>query len=52
MEAVRLRVKDIDFGYLRITVRDDKGTKDRMTMLPTNLAQPLERHLKKVKGAA
>jgi len=50
MEAVRLRVKDIDFGYLRITVRDGKGTKDRVTMLPTNLAGPLERHLKKVKA--
>ncbi len=38
------------FGYLRITVRDGKGTKDRVTMLPTNLAGPLERHLKKVKA--
>src|SRR6266496_1744380 len=50
MECVRLRVKDIDFGYLRITVRDGKGAKDRVTMLPTNLAKPLEHHLQKVKA--
>jgi integrase len=48
MECVRLRVKDVDFGYLRITVRDGKGAKDRITMLPTNLAEPLQRHLRKV----
>jgi integron integrase len=42
-------VKDIDFGYLRITVRDGKGAKDRITMLPVNLAEPLKRHLIKVK---
>src|SRR5947207_1846093 len=49
MECVRLRVKDIDFGYARITVRDGKGGKDRVTMLPVNLASALERHLAKVK---
>ena len=49
MEWVRLRVKDIDFAYARITVRDGKGGKDRVTMLPLNLAQPLERHLQRVK---
>ncbi len=49
MEAVRLRVKDIDFGYGRIVVRDGKGAKDRVTMLPVNLAAPLERHLQKMK---
>jgi integron integrase len=47
MECVRLRVKDVDLGYLRITVRDTKGGKDRVTMLPTNLAQALQRHLLK-----
>jgi integron integrase len=47
MECVRLRVKDIDFGYLKITVRDTKGGKDRVTMLPTNLAQAIQRHLLK-----
>ena len=50
MECVRLRVKDVDFGYARITVRDGKGGKDRVTMLPVNLAKPLERHLQKVKA--
>jgi len=48
MECVRLRVKDVDFGYARITVRDGKGAKDRVTMLPVHLAKPLERHLRKV----
>jgi integron integrase len=50
MECVRLRVKDIDFGYSQITVRDGKGGKDRVTMLPVNLVQPLRRHLAKVKA--
>ena len=45
MECVRLRIKDVDFGYARITVRDGKGAKDRVTMLPVNLAAPLQRHL-------
>src|SRR5438094_8610029 len=49
MECVRLRVKDVDFGYARITVRDGKGGKDRVTMLPVNLVSALERHLAKVK---
>jgi integron integrase len=47
MECVRLRVKDVDLGYLTITVRDAKGGRDRVTMLPTNLAQALQRHLLK-----
>ena len=50
MECVRLRVKDVDFGYARITVRDGKGAKDRVTMLPVNLARPLERHLVKMQA--
>ena len=47
MECVRLRVKDIDFAYAQITIRDAKGGRDRVTMLPTNLAQALQRHLLK-----
>ncbi len=43
MECVRLRVKDIDFGYAQITVRDGKGGKDRRTMLPLNLVEALQR---------
>jgi len=50
MECVRLRVKDVDFGYARITVRNGKGAKDRVTMLPVNLATGLNRHLQKVKA--
>lgn len=49
MECVRLRVKDIDFGYAQITVRDGKGAKDRVTMLPINMAASLNRHLQLVK---
>jgi integron integrase len=50
MECVRLRVKDIDFGYNQIVVRDGKGNKDRMTVLPGALKEPLQRHLNKVKA--
>jgi integron integrase len=50
MECVRLRVKDIDFAYAQITVRDAKGSKDRRTMLPVELARPLGAHLVKVKA--
>ena len=50
MECVRLRVKDVDFGYLRITVREGKGGKDRVTMLPVKLAKALERELGKVRA--
>ena len=45
LEAMRLRVKDIDFARREITVRDGKGSKDRITMLPNGLARPLELHL-------
>ena len=34
MECVRLRVKDVDFAYHQLIVRDAKGAQDRMTMLP------------------
>ena len=50
MECVRLRVKDVDFAYARITVRDTKSGRDRVTMLPVNLAAPLQRHLQKVEA--
>jgi len=48
MECVRLRVKDVDFAYQQITVRDGKGAQDRVTMLPQSLQEPLRRHLVKV----
>ena len=48
MECVRLRVKDIDFGYGHITVRDGKGLRDRITILPERLRRPLQVHLDRV----
>jgi integron integrase len=48
MEALRLRVKDVDFARGEILVRDGKGFKDRVTMLPGSLVEPLRRHLQRV----
>ena len=48
MEALRLRVKDIDFGANQITVRGGKGDRDRLTMLPAAARDPLREHLVKV----
>ncbi len=48
-EALRLRVKDLDFDYQQIIVREGKGHKDRVTVLPTSLIEPLKKHLLKVK---
>ncbi|MCI0419687.1 MAG: integron integrase, partial [Acidobacteria bacterium] len=50
MECLRLRVKDLDFGYSQIVVRDGKGQKDRVTMLPESLKEPLQRHLERVQA--
>jgi integron integrase len=50
MEAVRLRVKDVDFARHEILVRDGKGFKDRVTMLPSTLSAPLKAHLQRVKA--
>lgn len=50
MECLRLRVQDIDFSRNEITVRDGKGSKDRITMLPESLRKPLQDHLKKVRA--
>lgn len=50
MECVRLRVKDIDFHYRQIVVRDGKGRKDRITMLPGIIVDNLKRHLEKVRA--
>jgi len=49
MECLRLRVKDLDFAYHTITVRDGKGEKDRITILPQSLVEPLQKHLQQVK---
>ncbi len=44
-ECLKLRVKDVDFDYRQIVVRDGKGAKDRRTMLPESVLEPLQRHL-------
>ena len=49
MELLRLRVKDVNFDSHQLFVRDGKGAKDRATMLPTSLTEPLGRHLERVK---
>jgi integron integrase len=45
MECMRLRVKDVDFERAEILIRDGKGGKDRVTMLPQALSAPLQAHL-------
>jgi len=45
MEALRLRVKDVEFARSEILIRDGKGAKDRITMLPRGLALPLKRQI-------
>ena len=50
MEAVRLRVKDVEFARGEIIVRDGKGGKDRVTMLPEAVAAPLKLHLARVRA--
>jgi integron integrase len=47
MECCRLRVKDVDFRQREILIRDGKGGKDRVTMLPETLIKPLQEYLVK-----
>ena len=49
-ECVRLRVKDVDFARGEIIIREGKGFKDRVTMLPASLELPLRQHLARVKA--
>ncbi len=49
LEGLRLRVKDVDFELRQITIRDGKGRRDRVTMLPNALEKPLRRHLREVR---
>lgn len=51
MEVLRLRVKDVDFARYEILVRDGKGMKDRVTLLPQRLLTPLKQHLQTVRAA-
>ena len=50
LEGLRLRVKDVEFARREIIVREGKGNKDRVTVLPENLILPLKTHLEKVKA--
>jgi integron integrase len=49
LECARLRVQDIDFATNQIIVRDGKGAKDRVTVLPTVVKGPLAQHLQRMK---
>lgn len=49
LEGLRLRVMDVDFDQRQVTVRQGKGAKDRVTMLPASLLEPLRVHLEQVK---
>ena len=49
LECLRLRIQDVDFDYLQITIRDGKGQKDRKTMLPAKMVNPLKEHLRQRK---
>jgi integron integrase len=48
MECLRLRVKDVDFARNEITIREGKGGKDRRTVLPRSLVEPLQREIERV----
>ncbi len=48
-ECLKLRVKDVDFAYRQLFIRDAKGGKDRVTMLPEAVVQPLQAHLGRVR---
>lgn len=50
LEIFRLRVQDIDFDRAEVLIREGKGAKDRVTMLPQSLKVPLQEHLKQVKS--
>jgi integron integrase len=50
LECLELRVKDLDFGYRQIVVREGKGGKDRVTILPSAIEDRLKLHLEEVKA--
>ena len=49
MECVRLRIKDVDFQYKTITVRDGKGEKDRVTPMPDSIIPHLQHQIERVR---
>jgi site-specific recombinase XerD len=48
MECIRLRIRDVDFGQRELYIRDGKGGKDRVTVLPPNIVNELQQHITKV----
>ena len=50
LEALRLRVKDVEFARREIVIREGKGNKDRITVLPENLIGPLQQQLQKARA--
>jgi len=50
LEALRLRVKDVGFARREIVIREGKGNKDRITVLPENLIGPLQQQLQKARA--
>jgi len=50
MECLRLRIKDVDFEQRTITLRDTKSNRDRVTVLPSSVIDPLRLHIAKVKA--
>ena len=50
LECCRLRIKDVDFATNQITIRDGKGGKDRMTMLPRTVKADLAKHIERVRA--
>ena len=50
MECLRLRVKDLEFEWRALIVRDGKGAQDRATILPDSLMPLLQEHLRRVKA--
>ena len=49
MECHRLKIKDVDFSAKQIIIRDGKGFKDRVTILPESITIELKQHLERVK---
>ena len=49
LEALRLRVKDVEFERREIIIREGKGNKDQITVLPENLIIPLQAQLQRIK---
>ena len=47
MECLRLRIQDLDFGFRQIVIRDGKGRKDRVTVMPTQLIDSLKKQVEK-----